>query len=279
MRIQIRLLSPRLSWEINDAFYKGSFFGMVVEGKQRIGKSSYCSQAMAQAFGEWTYDQQGHLVTAWCSKPDYEEVKKWTVFLPKDFLSTVFEIEPGERYRVLHFDDAGFWLYVLDWYEPFVKAVGRYIQLIGRKFAAFLMSTPSKKLISSKVLEAIPELYVCRIRPAGIDTYKSKPRVAKVYERWDYPDGKKGGVYLRWKDYFDAMLPDRFYNWYKPVSDRYTELGEKILRAVHRQMQMKLEKPEKEELMEDVYKAVGEPDKMKEIEEVLAMYESSQQVS
>jgi len=274
--VRIKLDSLRLAWEINDTYFHDGFFGMVVEGKQRIGKSSYCSQAMAEAFGEWEYEEVGsRTVVARCVKPDYEQVKKWLVFLPKDFLQLIFDIPAGKKYKVLHWDDAGFWLFVLDWYEPFVKTVAKYIQLIGRKFAVLLLSSPSKKLISSKVLEAIPELLVCRVRKFGKDTYNFKPRVAKVYERWDYPDGKKGGVYTQWKDYFNAFLPDSFWNWYKPISDKYTELGERILKAVYEGMQRKMKQTEKEEMMEDVYKAVGEPEKLSEIDEVLAMYESS----
>ena len=277
--MRLELEATRLAWEINDAAYLNEFFGLIVEGKQRIGKTAYCCQSMAEAFGEWQYEEgPDDIVYARCVKPDYETVKKWIVFPPKEFLGLIFDLPTDRQNKVLLWDDAGFWLFALDWYEPFVKAVAKYIQLAGRQFNVLLFTTPSRKMVSNKVMEAIPELLIARIKKAtwlGRDSPKFKPRVAYIYERWDYPDGKKGGVYKQWMDIFDAILPDDFYNWYKPKSDQYLEIGRKILESEYRAMQRKLTKKEKEETMELVHKVVGEPDKLKEIEEILAMYEPS----
>jgi len=42
-------------WKIKGAQYLDDFFGMIVEGKQRIGKSSFCLQRIAEAHGEWEF--------------------------------------------------------------------------------------------------------------------------------------------------------------------------------------------------------------------------------
>ena len=267
--------SLNCGWRINEEQYLDGFFGMITEGKQRIGKSSYNCQSLAEAHGKWEYMEDEDKVThAKCTKPNYEEVKNWVVFPPKDFISLVLRIPIGEKEKAVYWSDSGFWLFALDWYQPFVKAVAKYIQLCGRQFAAVLLSTPNKKLISGKVLESIPEIFVCRVIKGGHDTQRFRPRIAKVYERWDYPDGKRGGVRTRWKDNFNAILPDDFFEWYKPQSDHYLQIGKDILRKEIEAMQKKLGKKEKEDMMEGVHKVVGEPERLKEIEEVLRIYET-----
>lgn len=246
---------------------------MVAEGPQRIGKSSYCCQSLAEAHGEWERWDEGDVYHGRCVEPDYDAIKKWIVFPPKEFIDLVLDIPIGVKHMALYWSDAGFWLFVLDWYEAFVKAVAKYVQLSGRQFAAIFFSSPSKKLISGKVLESMPGILVCRIIKEGADTLTHKPRIAKVYKRWDYPDGKKGGVRTQWRDHYNAILPNNFWRWYKPKSDMYMELGKKILRDEYAALQKKLSKREKEDHMEDVHKIVGPPERLKEISEVLAHFE------
>lgn len=42
-----------LAQKINAEHKTDGFFGQVVQGKQRIGKSSYTQQSLADAFGDW----------------------------------------------------------------------------------------------------------------------------------------------------------------------------------------------------------------------------------
>ena len=259
-----------LAWKINDTYLFDSFFGMAVEGKQRIGKSSYVSQSLAEACGEWDHRfklDDGRTVSK-CVDPDYDEVKKWMVFPPKEFLELVLHVDKKERAVI--WDDAGFWLFALDWYEPFVKSVSRYIQLAGRQFGVLILTTPNKRLISGKVLEALPDMYVSKIVRTGDDDVNYRPRMAKVYERWDYPDGKKGGVKTRWKDRFNAMLPDPFFKWYKPKSDHYMDIGLQLLKKEVGKITKKRDKKEAEDYMENVHQVVGEPERIKEVNELIA---------
>ena len=52
------------AWEINRAYYFDGFFPVVIEGVQRIGKSSYASKVFAQAFGEWKKKPEPHYVVS-----------------------------------------------------------------------------------------------------------------------------------------------------------------------------------------------------------------------
>lgn len=272
--------SLALSWYIRTAHKLDDFFGVIIEGVQRIGKTSFSSQVGAEVLGEWDV----YSVKKWnmdvpavgCVKPNYEAVKKCMVFLPREFLDRVVGLERGIKEPMLIWDDAGFWLYALDWYEPFVKAVNKYIQLAGRQFACLLFTTPSSKLISSKVLEAMPELCKAIIIKQGFDSPRKKLRQARFYQHWNYPDGTKGGVYLYWIDRFNAILPDDYYHWYKPISDSYLEQGKTLLKREVRKLDRRLGKEQKtvDDVMEQAYKVAGDPEKLREIDEILKMYES-----
>lgn len=264
------------SWEINQAYYFDGFFAMTVEGPQRIGKTAYASKAFGQAFGEWAIKPEPH-----CVKADLDEVKRWMNFLPREYLDCIMDVY--EKVRGVILDDAGLWLYALDWYEPFVKAVNKWMQVCGTRFASVFLTTPNKNLISSKVLDALPEMKVCRVEKAGYDTLSSRPRLAKVYERWDYPDGKKGGVKSKWEDKFNAMLPDSFYHWYKPRREKYVDIALDLLRSeivkIDRRLaaegkrlteEQKEKMAEEEGIMETVHQVVGDEGFMKELDEVVA---------
>ncbi len=276
------MLSLTTAWYLRCSQIHDDFFSTIYEGVQRIGKSSFACQALAEAAGEWdfnySYIDRHHNthIGMKCVKPNYEAVKDWLVFLPKEFLGLVLRIGAGDEKQLCGiWDDAGFWLYALDWYEPFVKSVNKYIQLGGRQFANLTFTTPSASLISSKVMDALPERVKCRIRKIEFDTIGRKPRLAKFYQFWNYPDGRRGGVYLYWIDKFDAMLPEEFYKWYKPKSDGYMAQGLKLLKTEVSKLDKKAMKSrEGQEAMEQVFKVVGEPEHLKEINEVLKMYET-----
>lgn len=268
---------------INKCYYFDKFLGMTVEGVQRVGKTSYTCKCLAQANGDWEWDKDAvgskRLV---CVKSNFEAVKRWVVFLPKEFLNLVFNYGE-EKQRAVIWDDAGFWLFALDWYEPFVKAVSRYSQLCGTQFAALIMTTPDKRLISTKVLDALPKMKVCEIVEHGRETYYYRPRIARVYEKWTWADGKRGGVKKKWEDHFNAFLPDDFYDWYFPKRKGYLEEGKKILKREIGRLDKKsnegmagMDRKEQEELMETVHKVVGGEERLREVNEVLKLIESDQ---
>jgi len=250
---------------------------MVIEGKQRIGKTSYVSQGMAEAHGEWSYNPFRE-----CVKKEFgQEMRKWITFPPEEFLDVILDVGITEKHRAILWDDAGFWLFVLDWYDPFVKTVAKYIQLAGRQFGCVLFTTPSQKLMSGKVLDAMPDLLVCKVVhdwEKGEDTGKVRPRLASIYERWDYPDGKKGGVRKRWRDRFNAILPDEYFAWYQPKSQHYLDEAMQILKAERQIMRLKLEKrasaaeeakKQESNLQEAIIKVAGSEERLKEVDEVI----------
>lgn len=269
-----------LGQKINAEHKTDGFFGLVVQGKQRIGKSSYTQQSLAEACGKWEkmYVKSLKRESMVCVERDYEAVKEWVVFKPEEFLDLTLKVDV--KSRAVIWDDAGYWLFALDWYEEFVKAVSKFMQLAGTLFAAIILTTPNQTLISSKVMASLPNYYVCNVTKTKADTYSLRPRVAKVYESWNYPDGKKGGVYVRWRDRFNAMLPDSHFAWYKPVRDGYLDLAKKLLKKEVRSLKKQsVSQTEESEYMEAVAKATGGAEHIKEITEVLGQIEESQKPS
>ena len=270
------------AFEINQAYYFDGFSSQTIEGLQRRGKTAYACKSFANAFGEWEFKPYPHV-----TKPDFESVKNWLTFMPKEYLDVIMDVD--EKVRGCILDDAGLWLYALDWYDPFVKAVNKWLQVCGTRFGTVYLTTPNKSLISSKVLDALPEMRVCRVEKNGIDSLRNRPRLAKVYERWDYPDGKKGGVKTLYEDKFNAMLPDDFYAWYKPKRDSYLDLALQLLQTevvkLNKLMQMKgvplsdeekMKLAEKDDAMNIVDKALGGDTELLEVGEVLKMLEVDQ---
>lgn len=260
-----------LAHRINREIQFDGFMGLIVEGVQRVGKSAYVSKGLAYANGEWEFKP-----TPRCVKPDFESVKPYMVFKPEEFLDQVLVVE--SKQKALIWDDAGYWLFALDWYEPFVKAVCKWMQVAGTQFGVIILTSPEKSLISSKVLTALPNHYVCRVTRTSGDRQRYRPRIAKAYISWTYPDGRKGGVRTRWTDRFNAMLPDDYYNWYNPIRRGYLDLARALMKKEVRELQRKqttLSQGEESEFMETVHRATGGLEKIDEVNEVLAMMDRS----
>lgn len=249
------------SYWLKHEYYEDSFFGLVMTGRQRKGKTSYVCQAYAEALGS-------------PDNPNYDGIKRRMVFPPREFLNIVLHTDNKELGVI--WDDGGFWLFVLDWYAPFVKSVAKYIQLGGTQFANITITSPTQKLISSQVLDAMPEMYIGRVLIYGNDDMarRQKPRLAKAYERWDYPDGKKGGVQTRWKDKYNAFLPDPFYFWYEPQRKKYLDVAKELLQKEVNVMDKRTTQAEKAAFLEDVHKTVGDPERLQEVNEVLKQLEA-----
>jgi len=217
-------------------------------------------RALAFANGVWEFEPYPH-----CVELDFDSVKQWMIFQPKEFLDKVLEVT--EKQKCLIWDDAGYWLFSLDWYEPFVKAVSRWIQIAGTQFACIILTTPETSLISSKVLAALPNHHICHVTKAASDTYMVRDRLAKSYQKWRYPDGRQGGVRKRWTDKFNAMLPDDFFNWYNPIRKGYLGLAKDMMAKRVMELESKGTQKEKSAHMETVHKATGGIDKINEVME------------
>jgi len=202
---------------VNQAYYQDEFQLIVVYGPLGFGKSAFAMKVATEIYG------------------DYEKVKNYVVFHPKDFVERCLRMsEQQKRDKLLIWDDAGLWLFYMQFTDPFVQAVIKYMNVARTNWAAMILTTPSPAWVAHK-LRNFPQNISIKIIKEGSDLKNpSKPRIAKAYRSWVAPDFRHQGVRLMYQDQFSAMLPnDFFWNWYKPLRDTYAlEAGQNMQREL-----------------------------------------------
>jgi hypothetical protein len=213
---------------ILDKYYLDEFEGVLVYGPLGFGKSSYCSQAVAEAYGIHSGVVAGYNKNKEPYYSDWEATKLRLKFHPKEVMT--FLLEREERDITFIWDDAGLWLYALDWTHPFVKAFGRYLNVARTDFGSILFTTPNPMMVMKKVRD-MPQVRTVKIIKQDVDNLKThyKLRMAKIYQMWMTPDLKKSGVKETHRDIFHAYLPDDFYRWYKPKRDYYAKMAKMMM--------------------------------------------------
>ena len=209
---------------INELYERDEFEPILVYGPLGFGKSAYAMKVVAELYAE-------------DGKLNWEAVKERVVFHPKDFVKRVLNME--KRDKALIWDDGGLWLHALDFWNPFVKNVGKYLNVARTDLAALIITTPLPTWVITKVRGLPDAINIKIIKEGGPTTpstmpdhpYPRKQRVAKAYKQWILPDMKKTGVREIFRDHFSAFLPnDFFYDWYKPLRDKYATMAKRLMR-------------------------------------------------
>jgi len=211
-------ITPHLIW---DARKNYDFFGGIVKGKLRSGKSSFAIQILAEAYG--TPD-----------KPDWNAWKTYLVFKPEEFIEICKEArKSGKQWLMVVWDDAGFWLSAYDWHKELSKEVSRYIQTIATVWACVLFTAPRAKDIITKVRN-IPgghRFNIAHVSPGG-DSNRRDLRRARCYEGWASIDEKFEGFKGIYDEFFSVMLPDQVFHEYDKYRRGYVKEGEDLLEEV-----------------------------------------------
>lgn len=242
---------------IDKLYYEDEFaVAIAYGGFAGTGKSSYCIKAQAEALGSHSGFPD--------NVPNYEAVKGFIDYAPKAFVDRILSMK--RREKVTQFDDMGLWLFALDWYDPFVKTVVKYMNVARTDWAMILGNTPSPSMVVGFVRN-FPEIIRIKITKRDINVvHPSKPRIATAYQVWVTPDLKHTGVRKIFKDEYKAILPDDFYKWYRPLRDSYAFKAKQLMASALE----KLQKMDKEQAIEVGFKDVlPEPERLNELEEVI----------
>ena len=181
------------------------------------GKSAYAIFVLVETLMNWYKVRERE---AW------DMVKGFICFHPEQFFAKLRQIRDEGLHRVpgLIWDDAGLWLYALDWNDPFVKALGKYMNVARSRLASLILTTPTPQWIIKK-LRGFPDAFnVSIIKPTGAPGTQWY-REAKGYQEIVLPDMRKSRIYHRFSDFFNCYMPDEFFKWYSPLRDAYEELA------------------------------------------------------
>jgi hypothetical protein len=154
-------------------------------------------------------------------------------------------------------DDAGLWLYALDWNHPFIKAFGKYLNVARTDFGSIQFTAPLPTMVMKR-LRDMPQVRTIKVIKRNVDNpeRRFKARIAKLYQMWISPDMKRSGVKQTHEDTFNAYLPDDFYGWYKPIRDYYAKMAKLMMgKEMGRMM--------KDVLGSNYHEAVEEADQLK----------------
>lgn len=196
---------------INKSMLDDEFTLFIIYGPLRYGKSSLACQILAEVYDTWN--------------PDF--LKNYIGFHPKDVLEKWTKHKTKQK--AFLWDDAGLWLHALDWNNEFVKAVGKYLNVAGTDWGGLILTTPLPTWISKKI-RGLPQAITIRIRKVSSANPKWKNiREGIAYRFWKAPDLKHSGVHKIFKETYSKMLPDHFYEWYKPFRNYFSDMAKKMM--------------------------------------------------
>ena len=222
-------------WIVKSYRYDDFILG-ILHGTPRIGKSAYAVKVMGQVvdyfFGEDIYKITGS--TGYRRAPICQKYLGWD---PTENVETWLDI--FERSPCFTWDDAGYWLFSLNWTDPLLISIQQYMNVIGTDMNTLLLTTPDPTWILSKIANMPGTLRVKIIKRRGGNSDADSIRFARRaigYKPWVSPDLKSKGVNKVLSDEFSCKLPDEFYRWYKPTREKYARVAKLAMRAALKAM-------------------------------------------
>jgi len=187
---------------IEKMYRMGRTTNMILYGEPRIGKSVYCIKVLKQLYpakGEW---------------------KKHVVFRPQQFIAYMNQrLMTGTKSKGVVWDDAGLWLFALDWNDPRVKAVMKLMQVSGVATAWLAMTTPAVSMIIKKALNIEGILVGKVMKQSG---KSDTQRTVKIYKNSIAAWGKRYVKQIM-EDSYNVMLDNEDYNYYFPMRQQYLQ--------------------------------------------------------
>lgn len=204
-------------------FFNDGFLPIIIYGELRAGKSAYAMKAL---IGVLQY------LFGW--KITYQRIKKWWGFHPAEVIETWLNNEKKQPFYV--WDDAGFWLHAMDWHDPLLITIQKYLNVIGTDYGCLVLTTPDPSWVLSKFSTLHGMVRVKIVRAKGSEHIDSDPapsvkfaRMAIGYKPWTSPDFKKHGVNKKWEDRFSCRIPDDIYSEYQPEREHYAHMAKEMM--------------------------------------------------
>ena len=207
---------------IAKTFLTDDFLLIIIYGNLRMGKSAYAMKVLGQV-----YDY------LWGSPLSVDLIDRYLGWDPHEVIDDWSAIE--RRIPMYIWDDAGFWLFSMNWNDPLLVAIQKYMNVIGTDMNCLVLTTPDPTWILSKMVNMPGTIRVKIIkRDGGIGDSKSQlySRQARGYKPYRSPDLKKTGVNKILTDDFSCYIPDHIYDFYQPKREHYAKMAKRQIREV-----------------------------------------------
>lgn len=207
-----------LAREMINAWFNDDFMLVIIYGAPRIGKSTYALRVMIQV-----YDY----LFGWDKWQVYDNCMGWK---PEEVINDWAMI--SDKMPAYCWDDAGCWLFTLNWSDPMLQEVQRYFNVVGTDIQCVVLTTPDPEFILTKIGN-MPGTYRVRIvkrdgggpgRLGRLPDSKRYARLATVYKPFKTPDLKSRRVRKKYYDTFSCKLDDELYKVYNPTRLKYAKL-------------------------------------------------------
>lgn len=228
-RADVDRLEFALSQLIAKMYVQGRTKNMLLYGEPRIGKSSYIIQVLMELCTTLNiYGPRDKRLLVQLAKirgiPDPE--KNWwrvfIVFKPDHFIQLIqFLLTADIRAILILWDDAGLWLFALDWNDPKIKGAMKFMQVSGTVTAGLVLTSPSMGMVLKKVTQ-LEGIMIGKVVKRRADYESWTARLAKLYKNVLQPWGKRYNP-PELEDEFDVMLPSDIYRWYNPIRKAYVK--------------------------------------------------------
>lgn len=241
------------SKKILEAYHDYGFFGLIVWGPLRSGKSSFAIQLCAEVYGllndpnerwrkmidlddkEWV-EWVGKATKAGEVRPDWNAWKKWMVFKPIDFFERVHEAQrQWKQLPLLVWDDAGLWASHYRWKEEFGVRLAEYFNVAASDYAGLIFTTPHPMWLLKQIRD-VPGAYHGRIIREEREHHHWSRRI-RVYDRIIPPDYSK--IYPKglYEERYNVLLPPEVFREYDDVRRTYAWIAkERAMEIVKRIM-------------------------------------------
>lgn len=213
--------------KILDLWYNDEFKIFIIQGDHGYGKTTYANRIIAEVYSNPEFGWGGNGKT---SNWNRELFKHHLGFHP----AYVLDIWMKKRKRdlVYHWDDTGLWLHSLDWQDPFVKEIGKYMQTARTDWACIIFSCIDRADITSKI-RGLRHAITIDITKEGSNKRQPDRRTATAVTYWKNRRGKTG-YNFEWEEMFDSHVPgdpddpSTFYGWYNPLRVQYSDMAKRL---------------------------------------------------
>jgi hypothetical protein len=203
---------------------------LLLYGEPRIGKSSYILQVLEELAEKLPdlYGPRDKALLVQLAKvrniPDPEK-NWWRVFLvfkPEQFIQLIqFLLATNITAIMIMWDDAGLWMFALDWNDPRIKGAMKFMQVSGTVCSGLVLTTPALGMVLKKITQLEGILIGKVVKRTGSDRGWAL-RKAKLYKNILQPWGKRYNP-PELEDDFNVMLATELYRWYDPIRRAYVK--------------------------------------------------------